>query len=447
MGAAMADSSSPRSRLLRRPIDLGWARLRAPYATALGLCFAVLALRSHARLAQAHLWAEDGTVFLADALAHGFGATFLPYAGYLHVVPRLMAWGLSLLPIEAFALGLALLTLAVDAAVFALIARAGYRWLVSHDGVRVLAAVALCFLPGTWEVMGNLANLHSVLFYGVMLVALQDLERPLGLADAGVLLAAASSSGEAVLLAPVFLLRGAMRWRDGRPRREVVMEALAAVALTVPAGVNMVLFRQSGMPASDFATWPLSRMAEHLWNTFNVRYVLYPVLGDGGTLSYFRRPLAVRILVACGFVAVLVLGLRRVPARPRALLLASCACVFLLIPLTWYVRAGSAEYPTFGAFRDPGVVEDRYMLFALPAGLLLWVAALARLRLSLAAGLCVCVWVLAFPRWSFEPWGPESDWARTAHLIRVTRETPGAEAGVPINPTGWWIRVRAAPSR
>ncbi|RKG70249.1 hypothetical protein D7V80_05850 [Corallococcus sp. CA054B] len=441
----MTDSLSRWGQLLRRPIDLGWERLRAPYATALGVCFAVLALRSHARLFQAHLWAEDGAVFLTDALAHGFGATFIPYAGYLHIVPRLLAWGLSLLPIEAFALGLAFVILAINAAVFALIARVRFRWLVPHDGVRVLAAMAFCFLPGTWEVTGNLANLHSILFYAVMLVALQDLERPLGIADGVVLLAAASSAGESVLLAPVFLLRGVMRWRDGRPSREVLWEGLAVVVLTVPAGVNMVLFRQSGMPASDFAHWPLSRMAEHLWNTLNVRYVLHPVLGDGGTMSYFRRPLAVRILVACGFIAVLALGLRRVPARPRGLLLAACACVFLLIPLTWYVRSGSADYPTFGRFWDPGVVEDRYMLFALPAGVVLWVAALARFRPLFAAGLCVAVMVLAYPRWAFESWGPERDWARSAHLIRVTRETPGAEASVPINPIGWSVFVRGAP--
>ncbi|WP_147445621.1 hypothetical protein [Corallococcus aberystwythensis] len=420
-------------------------RLRAPYATALLACFAVLTLRSHERIPQAHLWAEDGAVFLTDALAHGLGATFIPYAGYLHIVPRLLAWGLSLLPIEAFALGLAWALLAINAAVFALIARVRCRWLVPHDGVRVLLAVAFCFLPGTWEVMGNLANLHSVLFYGVMFVALQDLERPLGVVDGALLLAAATSAGEGVLMAPVFFLRGLLRWRDGQPLRSVLWEGLAAAVLAVPAGVNMVLFRQSGIAAADFAAWPLPRMAEHLWNTLNVRYVLHPVLGDGGTLSYFRRPFVVRALVTVGFIAVLVLGLRRVPARQRVLLLVTCACVFLLIPLTWYVRAGAADYPTFGEFRDPGVVEDRYMLFALPAGLALWGVALARFRPLFAAGLCVSVVVLALPRWTFEPWGAERDWARTARLIRTTRETPGAQAAVPINPTGWGITVHGPP--
>ncbi|WP_404370784.1 hypothetical protein ACIHQR_11210 [Corallococcus coralloides] len=442
----MTDPRSPWARLLRRPIDLGWGRLRVPYATALGACFAVLALRSHERLLQAHLWAEDGMVFLGDALAYGFGATFIPYAGYLHIVPRLLAWGLSLLPIEAFALGLAFVTLAINAAVFALIARDRFRWLVPHDGVRVLTAVAFCFLPGTWEVTGNLANLHSVLFYGGMLVALQDLDRPLGVVEGVALLAVASSAGEGVLLAPVFLLRGLMRWREVQPRRAVAWEVAAAVLLTVPAAVNAVLFRKSGMPAADFATWSFARMAEHVWNTFSVRYVLYPVLGEPGTFAYFDWPLGARILVAGGFIAVLVLGLRRVPARPRALLLSVCACVFLLIPLTWYVRSGSAEHPSFGELRNPIVMPGRYMLFALPAGVILWVAALGRFRAVLAAGLCVCVVGLAYRRWTFEPWGPERDWPRTSRLIRETRETPGAEVAVPINPGGWRMQVHGASS-
>ncbi|MBN9683564.1 MULTISPECIES: hypothetical protein [unclassified Corallococcus] len=441
----MPDSLSPWGRLLRRPIDLGWERLRAPYATAFGVCFAMLLLRSHERLAQAHLWAEDGRTFLGEAFEHGLGATFMPYAGYLHVVPRLVTWVLSLLPIETYAVALTSVTLALNAAVFALIAKPCHRGLVSHDGVRVLVAVAFCFLPGTWEVTGNVANLHSVLFYGVMLVALQDLDRPLGFAEVLVVLAAATSAGEAVLLAPAFLLRGWMRWRDGRPLREAVGEALAVVALTVPAAMNALLY-QSGMPVADFASWPLSRMAEHLWTTFNDRYVLHPVLGDGGTMSYFRRPLGVRIAVTAGFAVVLVLGLRRVPARPRALMLAACACVFLLIPLTWYVRPGAAEFPTFGALREPGVMDARYMLFALPAGVVLWAAALARFRAIFAAGLCVCVVVLAFPRWTFEPWGTERDWATSARIIRETRQTPGAEATVPTNPPGWYISVHG-PSR
>ena len=39
-----------------------------------------------------YLWAEDGNVFLNDAAVHGIGSLLLPYAGYFHVYPRLVAW-------------------------------------------------------------------------------------------------------------------------------------------------------------------------------------------------------------------------------------------------------------------------------------------------------------------------------------------------------------------
>jgi hypothetical protein len=39
------------------------------------------------------LWAEDGRVFLPDALAHPLSSLVTPYAGYLQLVPRLIADG------------------------------------------------------------------------------------------------------------------------------------------------------------------------------------------------------------------------------------------------------------------------------------------------------------------------------------------------------------------
>ncbi len=50
-------------------------------------CAVVLGLRAAPRLAHPALWAEDGAVFLKDALEQGW-TPWLPYAGYLHVVPR-----------------------------------------------------------------------------------------------------------------------------------------------------------------------------------------------------------------------------------------------------------------------------------------------------------------------------------------------------------------------
>jgi hypothetical protein len=43
-------------------------------------------------------WAEDGTMFFKECIEHGFKSITIPYAGYLHLVPRLIACVASLFP-------------------------------------------------------------------------------------------------------------------------------------------------------------------------------------------------------------------------------------------------------------------------------------------------------------------------------------------------------------
>jgi hypothetical protein len=43
-------------------------------------------------------WAEDGTVFFKGCIDYGFKSITIPYAGYLHLVPRLIACAASLFP-------------------------------------------------------------------------------------------------------------------------------------------------------------------------------------------------------------------------------------------------------------------------------------------------------------------------------------------------------------
>ncbi len=51
----------------------------------------VLIFRKSDSLSNPQLWAEDGTVFFTQQYEHGAGSIFTAYAGYLHIVPRLIA--------------------------------------------------------------------------------------------------------------------------------------------------------------------------------------------------------------------------------------------------------------------------------------------------------------------------------------------------------------------
>lgn len=58
----------------------------------------VLAVRAPDSLVQPQFWAEDGFVFFATQLHRALPQLFLPHAGYLHLIPRLVAWIASAFP-------------------------------------------------------------------------------------------------------------------------------------------------------------------------------------------------------------------------------------------------------------------------------------------------------------------------------------------------------------
>jgi hypothetical protein len=51
----------------------------------------ILVVRKSDSLSNPQLWAEDGGVFFAQQYEYGPASIFTPYAGYLHIVPRLIA--------------------------------------------------------------------------------------------------------------------------------------------------------------------------------------------------------------------------------------------------------------------------------------------------------------------------------------------------------------------
>lgn len=52
----------------------------------------IIAYKSNDALINPQFWAEDATVFFKEQLGHAWPMLFKPYAGYMHVVPRSVAW-------------------------------------------------------------------------------------------------------------------------------------------------------------------------------------------------------------------------------------------------------------------------------------------------------------------------------------------------------------------
>ncbi|WP_154697116.1 hypothetical protein [Lentzea guizhouensis] len=169
-----------------------------------------------------HLWAEDGARFAVDAIRFPAWQNVVdPYGGYLHLLPRLVAEVVALLPLEWTAAGFAVAA-AVLRAVVALVTFAASGAYLRSTGLRFVLASLVVVLPaGNSETLNNMANLHWFLLYGVFWALLWRTGPRVPVALSVVL--AALSSPLVFLLAPVALVRLFL------PRKEVPIAFFGAV--------------------------------------------------------------------------------------------------------------------------------------------------------------------------------------------------------------------------
>ena len=186
------------------------ARLAATAVTATAVVAAagLLLLRQAGVPAWRTMWGEDIYVFLPQALAHPRASLLWPYAGYLQLVPRLIADGVALLPLSDAALAFAVTgaLIAAGCAVFAGHASAGHirsRWL------RAGLAAGVVLLPSAViEVANNGVNAPWYLLFAAFWALLWRPRTMAGrLLAAGLCFAAASSQLLVILFAPLVLAR------------------------------------------------------------------------------------------------------------------------------------------------------------------------------------------------------------------------------------------------
>lgn len=181
------------------------------------------------------VYAEDGTVFLAGAYRQStLDAIATPYAGYLHVVPRLLAEIASLLPVPAAAAALAV-SAALVTGLLALLVYVASGGVLESPWARFLASAVVVLVPvGQEEIPNSIANLHWPMLYTLFWVLLW---RPAvaWVKPVVVLLIVLSD-----ILTVVFLPLAVWRWWKQRDHL-----TLAAFGAGLAAQAAAVLFGQS----------------------------------------------------------------------------------------------------------------------------------------------------------------------------------------------------------
>jgi hypothetical protein len=284
-------------------------KTRIPYPAVVAVVAAcLLLLRGGPRVRVAALHHEDGAIFLTQAHNDGFGAFVQPYAGYLHVIPRIVAALLEPLPISAAPVLYALAALLVHVAMLTPALSARLEWIIPGPLLRAVLFALLCLMPPLWEVLGNIANLIFVGGISLLLLMLSDdpRTRP-GRVGELVAVAALGLSGPLIV---IFVPWFVWRWRRTRSRHGLAVVGVAALTALVQGVIFLVSQREE--PPIPPVPPPSVRNLIFLPKVWVERVGLSWLFGDMGLPNLPRVALWLVALVWCvGAVVITVVVLRR----------------------------------------------------------------------------------------------------------------------------------------
>ena len=387
-----------------------------PVLAVLAACAVILACRRAGAVTHPQFWAEDA-YFFAQAYTIGWSALLVPFAGYLHTIPRLVGEVAVLMnPARGpaiFVAGSAAVTLYVASRTLS--PRCPLpRW----GGACALAVV---LVPDTYEVLLNVVNLQWVVGAGIVLLLVSaDPRTPAQrVHDVGAGILMGLTGPFSILLAPLFLWRA---WS----RRTRASAGLAALVLACALLQGYLVHREPAIGGPG----PGDRVAARLFLPAIGRRIGGSLL-LGALLPTETRLLPTAFVGAATLAGAAFLAFRRGPGRPERLLLG----------LAFFALLGASLYRTrytLYEFLEP-LAHARYVF--LPQLILLWLLLCGRTANGIAGRIAPLLFAWAvlvnLPRYR-EPAYLDLHWELYEDQIRA-----GQPVVVPINPPGWVMPLPA----
>lgn len=204
---------------------------------------ACLAAANWQKVSAPYLVAEDGPIFVEDNLTHGLGALFIPYAGYLHVLPRLIAWAGSAFPLESMAAACVWMTLGLLCLTFYYIG----TW--TGWAERIALAAFFTVAPMGGYLMYSPTNLQWFTGLALALLAVHPAPRPASVSGQAFLIVsaviAALSGPFAIITLPAMIWRA---WHS-RTRFDFILALSQAIAAIAQIGALTLAARAPAPPA------------------------------------------------------------------------------------------------------------------------------------------------------------------------------------------------------
>lgn len=430
------------SRLLQAIFK--WIDLNS-YLLTFSACWILLSHRAFSRITAAHLWAEDGPIFIGEFVNQGFGSFFNQYAGYFHTIPRIFGAAAVAFPVELWPHIIALLSLTAAAATFAIFVSEEFRDYVDKKFLRFCLCLALCLSPGLGEILSNLANLHWIIFLAATLLIIK--KGPLRLTfEAPLLFLFFVSAGECLVLLPLLILRGWQTVHANKMKQWRQIEFLLGATLVTSSLLNF--FQRQHNNKGEIAD--LAQMIQSF--DYTVLSQIFYITVMGSTVESWIREtsdawismiVSVTIMAGCSYL------LLRVKKDIAINLLLAGACTSGIIFLIWIVRPESINF-----FPPTQSIEFfyamRYSFILFPISLIFW---LTLINIAINRFECLKkIWPVAivFLFWSalsnpapyrIEAYGDRLWTQDAARLIDTYKSRCFDEFYVRIYPNDWKFRI------
>jgi hypothetical protein len=381
-------------------------------------CIAVLLLRRPDLVAHPEFLAEDGVIFFREQLLSGAASVWQPYAGYHHLLARLVALAGAGLPVVAIPAFYAAVVVALEAASCAAVGLL-LEEVVPQPSIRWIAALALAACIPADEVIGSLSNLQWYLALPLLTASVFPIPPRFVLATRIAAPLVGLTTPQGIFAIPFAIWRWIRRGERSDPWTPSLYAAASLINVVTASDL-------AGRHATPW--WPLAAMLSVFYRAGDV---LWLGRSNAETIAAHWSPagavLGAAIVVALSSFVARTLGARAV--------LALLFVLFAPIAVSMYARdlegASFAHYELFGA--------DRYFVTACAALLVATVVAASRLpRRARTLALALACALLVANNFR-EPPLENDDWPASAPQVERYRAElaagrPTAQLSVPIPP-------------
>jgi len=351
-------------------------------------------------------------IFFHQCYVFGLDSLLMPYAGYLHTIPRLIALACSPFPLVTLPLLYNL------AALIGLLLVCAFLFNPRLElPFKPLFALSVVLIPYSGVCYLNITNLQWIMAPLLLLVQLQD---PPGgnrqIAADYLVVIALGLTGPFVILCLPFFITGCLIRRD---KHSLGICLAAGLAALVQTGVLLATMKPAGPFSPDWATW--------------IKLIAYRGFGDLAFGRQISLSLSPHLLLLAGLMIPLALVLLARGDRKclhRILVFAGFGTAAFLAAM--FKFRGTPEF-----LLRPGTADGYFFpVYLMLAWSLLLILDRQGVRRILAIILCTIFLAATARNFRAEPL-IDCDWPS-----RCRQLTPDQLIEIPLNPPGWSIRLR-----